>query len=67
MKINMGADDNELSEESSPLDRIVLVTSSKGDTHYEVAVKPNGVAYKCTCPGYSFRGQCKHLDMASEV
>lgn len=68
MKINFSSDEGEQEpEESNPLDKIVLVASSKGDQYYEVKVRNNGVAYECTCPGFKFRQHCKHLDMASEI
>lgn len=37
--------------------KVRLVQGSKGKT-YEVTGN-----YRCTCPGFTFRGSCKHLEM----
>ena len=39
--------------------REVNVKGSKGN-QYTVTVD-NDIAVSCTCPGYTFRGKCKHL------
>ena len=47
--------------------RVVSVLSSKGDQNYEVTVTSGGIGIKCTCPGYTYRGNCKHLNMVSDI
>lgn len=34
------------------------------DKEYTVTVKKSN--YSCTCPGFSFRGQCKHIDAVAK-
>lgn len=48
----------ELEEQAAP-SNIVVVEGSKGNT-YEVDVE----AETCTCPGFQFRGKCKHIELA---
>jgi hypothetical protein len=38
---------------------IVVIEGSKGNT-YEVDVE----AEKCSCPGHTYRGKCKHIELA---
>ena len=35
-----------------------LLEGSKGDKYI---VKKDGNSYTCTCPGYTYRGDCKHV------
>lgn len=46
-------------EEEQTASNIVVVEGSKGNT-YEVDVE----AETCTCPGFQFRGKCKHIELA---
>jgi hypothetical protein len=34
------------------------IQGSKGDKYI---VKKDGNSYTCTCPGYTYRGECKHV------
>lgn len=43
----------------------VHVKGSKGNI-YSVT-KVNGVAKECTCPGYTFRKHCRHIDAENKV
>lgn len=44
-------------------DKVIKVEGSRGSI-YAVTMK-DGVATSCTCPGYTFRKQCKHLQIAT--
>ena len=44
---------------SKPASNAVAVTGSNG-TIYHVTKNVN--TYVCTCPGFSFRGKCRHLN-----
>lgn len=46
-------------EEQKAPSNIITVSGSKGNT-YDVDVE----AETCTCPGFTFRGKCKHIDIA---
>lgn len=51
--------------DSNPFDtkiesNLITVLGSKGDEYY---VDPE--AQTCTCPGYKFRGQCKHVEQVA--
>lgn len=47
-----------------PKDRIFEVQGSKGDK-YQVTVKADG-SRKCNCPGFGYRGKCRHIEMIEE-
>jgi hypothetical protein len=44
--------------EASASTNLIEVQGSKGAVYY---VDPD--AHSCTCPGYTFRGKCKHTDV----
>ena len=41
-------------------DKVYKVLSSKGNKHYEVKMNNTG-SMECTCPGYGFRRECRHI------
>lgn len=47
----------------------IIVTGSTGNTYTVKYKTPEGqsnpVAVSCTCPGFMFRGKCKHLGLAN--
>ncbi len=43
---------------AAPKSNLIKVAGSKGQTYF---VEPE--AKTCTCPGFQFRGNCKHLEM----
>jgi hypothetical protein len=48
---------------SKPQNHAIPVTGSNGATYY---VTKNMNTYVCTCPGFSFRGKCRHIDSIKE-
>jgi len=44
-----------------PLANTITVEGSKGNT-YDVDLDKES----CTCPGYTFRGHCKHIELAKK-
>ena len=40
--------------------KVYKVLSSKGNKHYEVKMNNTG-SMECTCPGYGFRRECRHI------
>lgn len=47
---------------------IVPIPSSKGDgTYYDVIAKTLFNDSVCTCPGYQFRGTCKHVELVDQT
>jgi len=46
-------------EEEQTASNTVVVEGSKGNT-YEVDVE----AETCSCPGFTYRGKCKHIELA---
>jgi hypothetical protein len=46
----------QLNEREKPL--VVEVKGSKGQTYF---LSNPGGEWHCTCPGFSFRGECKHI------
>jgi len=59
---NIHSIDNTVIESFVSSIREILVQGSK-DNQYTVVVD-NSIAISCTCPGYTFRGKCKHLTAA---
>ena len=41
-------------------DKVYKVLSSRGDNEYEVKMGTTG-SMECTCPGYGFRRECRHI------
>jgi hypothetical protein len=46
-------------KEPEPEGRVWVVKGSKGD---EYKVSESGGNFNCTCSGFKFRGQCKHVE-----
>ncbi len=46
-------------KEEEPEGRVWTVKGSKGD---EYKVSESGGNFNCTCSGFKFRGQCKHVE-----
>ena len=44
--------------------KVYKVLSSKGDKEYEVNFNKAGML-ECSCPGYSFRRKCRHVDQVT--
>lgn len=38
--------------------------NSKGTGSYDITLEPKG--FTCDCPGFSFRGKCKHSQMVND-
>jgi hypothetical protein len=45
--------------EPKPAANVITVEGSKGNKYF---VSVSGTRYTCTCPGFSFRGKCKHVE-----
>ena len=45
-------------EPEVPLGRVIEVKGSKGDVYKVIELNGN---YSCTCSGFKFRGDCKHV------
>lgn len=46
----------------------INVSSSRSDMAYTTTVEEGnaGLLYNCTCPGYQYRGKCKHVTTLME-
>jgi hypothetical protein len=61
-----GEDVEELGDDVDLSSRLVPIQSARTDEIYSVTVE-RGVATKCTCKGFQFRGRCSHLKTALEA
>lgn len=50
---------------TSKATKSLLVESSKGTTKYTVAT--DGQNWSCTCEGYKYRGDCRHIRQSKTV
>lgn len=48
-------------KKETPKKDVIVVQGSNGKEYY---VEKVGSKYTCTCPGFTFRHTCKHLDLA---
>jgi hypothetical protein len=46
-------------KKEEPKKDVIVVKGSKGNSYF---IEKIGSKYTCTCPGFSFRGKCKHVD-----
>ena len=46
-------------EKTSPTDKFYKVMGSNGNTY--TVIESNG-SLRCSCPGFGFRGKCKHTE-----
>lgn len=51
-------------EDEKPLGKVYEVKGSKGDIYQ---VTENSGQLTCTCSGFRFRGQCKHVDSIKQT
>jgi hypothetical protein len=49
---------HELGDPDPPKPDVITRTGSKGEVYY---ITNEGPDYHCTCPGFKFRGSCKHV------
>jgi hypothetical protein len=40
------------------------VANSKGTDNYAITLEPKG--FTCDCPGFTFRGKCKHTQLIND-
>lgn len=46
-------------KKEEPKKDVIVVKGSKGNEYF---LEKIGSKYTCTCPGFTFRGKCKHVD-----
>ena len=52
----------DLGEATAPEPDVITRTGSKGEVYYITQDKEQGwKGWSCTCPGFRFRGSCKHV------
>lgn len=63
MKIDTrGRTFEDLGDPTPPEPDVITRTGSKGETYYITQDKSLGwQGWSCTCPGFKFRGSCKHV------
>ena len=52
--------------DSSKVDKVYKVLSSKGDKEYQVNYNASG-SLECSCVGYGFRRKCRHIDQITST
>ena len=55
---------SEYSQDDASQDVVIEVQGSKGDKYY---VKLQDSAAECSCTGFKYRGECKHLEIARKA
>ena len=55
---------SDYSQDDASQDVVIEVQGSKGDKYY---VKLQDSAAECSCTGFKYRGECKHLEIARKA
>jgi len=46
-------------------DKVIRVKSNSSNQTYQITIERGN--YHCTCPGFSFRRKCKHVDQIKNI